>query len=165
MNWYLILTKPRQENCALQNLERQGYVCYLPVFSAGKLRQRVVTVVNEPLFPRYLFIKLESGAKAKSWSPISSTKGVSRLVSFGSEPAKVDEQLINALMARERAQQGWSQSIYFSGERVMVTAGAFSGIEGIYQMTDGSSRVMVLIELLNKPTQLLISQSALRKVG
>jgi hypothetical protein len=28
--WYLVHTKPRQEDVALANLERQGYECYLP---------------------------------------------------------------------------------------------------------------------------------------
>lgn len=74
MHWYLIHTKPRQEKCALENLERQGYACYLPMLPTEKLRQRILTIGEEPLFPRYLFIQLDSGALAKSWSPIRSTK-------------------------------------------------------------------------------------------
>ncbi|MDP3335894.1 MAG: transcription termination/antitermination NusG family protein, partial [Rhodoferax sp.] len=30
MNWYLIHTKPRLEKCALENLQNQGYTCFLP---------------------------------------------------------------------------------------------------------------------------------------
>ena len=36
-HWYLIHTKPRQESVALENLERQGYQCYLPVDANRKL--------------------------------------------------------------------------------------------------------------------------------
>jgi transcriptional antiterminator RfaH len=30
MHWYLVHTKPIQEKCALDNLQRQGFKCYLP---------------------------------------------------------------------------------------------------------------------------------------
>ena len=59
VSWYLVPTKPRQEKTALINLELQGYECYLPMLSAEKLRQRVLSVIDEPLFPRYLFIRLD----------------------------------------------------------------------------------------------------------
>ena len=39
MHWFLIHTKPRQEGIALENLERQGYPCYLPMLAAEELRQ------------------------------------------------------------------------------------------------------------------------------
>ena len=58
MHWYLVHTKPRQEKCALDNLQRQGYQCYLPTRPSEKLRQRLLTLADEPLFPRYLFIQL-----------------------------------------------------------------------------------------------------------
>lgn len=165
MHWYLIHTKLKQEKCALQNLEQQGYECYLPVLQAEKLRQGRLTFGDEPLFPRYLFIRLGMGESAKSWSPIRSTKGVSRLVSFGSEPAKVDARLIDLLKSQERMGQGSLQRLFTAGEPVQLTDGAFAGIEGIYQMHDGESRVLVLIELLSKPVSLSVSPAGLRKVG
>ena len=165
MHWYLIHTKPRQEKSALQNLTQQGYACYLPILPTEKLRQGNLTVADEPLFPRYLFIQLGMGDSARSWSPIRSTRGVSRLVSFGNEPAKVDDRLIDLLKSQEEAVQGQPQRLFTPGERVRLTDGAFAGIEGIYQMADGESRVMVLIELLSKPVQLRIAPSSLRKIG
>ncbi len=79
MHWYLVHTKPRQEKCALQNLEQQGYQCYLPTLLSERLRLGSLTVRDEPLFPRYLFIRLGQGPATQSWAPIRSTKGVSRL--------------------------------------------------------------------------------------
>ena len=68
-NWYLIHTKIRQEKVALENLERQGFECFLPVILAEKLRGSVLKVVEEPLFTRYLFIRLDDSVNAQSWSP------------------------------------------------------------------------------------------------
>ncbi len=32
MHWYLVHTKPRQEKCALENLQPQEFQCCLPTF-------------------------------------------------------------------------------------------------------------------------------------
>ena len=165
MHWYLVHTKPRLEKTALENLERQHYRCYLPMLMTEKLRKGEVTLVEEPLFPRYLFIQLDTGMSALSWSPIRSTKGVNRLVSFGNEPAKVHDALIETLQSHEQELHSQPVALFTPGERVQVTQGPFAGVEGIYQMTDGERRVMVLIELMSKPVTLPLAPSALRKVN
>jgi transcriptional antiterminator RfaH len=165
MHWYLIHTKPRQEKCALQNLEQQGYQCYMPLLPKEKLRQGALAVSDEPLFPRYLFINLAQDFMAKSWSPIRSTKGVSRLVRFGAEPARVDDALVDLLRANEASVLAEPERLFRPGERVLLTEGPFAGIEGIYQMADGDRRVMVLIELMSKPVTMSLVPTSLRKVG
>jgi transcriptional antiterminator RfaH len=124
-----------------------------------------LTVIDEPLFPRYLFIRLGQGDSAKSWAPIRSTKGVSRLVSFGNEPARVDDGLIHLLQTQEASVQTEPVRLFKPGELVRLTEGPFGGIEGIFQMTDGERRVVVLIELLSKQVRVSIAPSALRKAS
>ncbi|MDR1889022.1 MAG: hypothetical protein LBQ81_06550, partial [Zoogloeaceae bacterium] len=85
------------------------------------LRQGLLTVVDEPLFPRYLFMRLGQGDSAKSWTPIRSTKGVSRLVSFGAKPAKVDDDLIELLRTREISARKEPARLFKPGERVRLT--------------------------------------------
>jgi len=165
MHWYLIHTKPRQEKIALENLERQGYRSYLPLYRKEKLRQRVLIVSNEPLFPRYLFINLGDSETDQSWRPIRSTKGVSRMVTFGNEPAKVDDALIDLLKHQEENLQNHLEPLFKPGELVKITEGPFAGIEGIYQMADGEQRAMVLIELLSKQVSMRIEPASLRKAG
>ena len=102
-------------------------------------------MTDEPLFPRYLFIRLGRGDSFQSWAPIRSTKGVSRLVSFGVELAKVADSLVEALRAQVASVHAEPERLFKSGERVRLTELPFAGIEGIYQMADGERRVMVLI--------------------
>lgn len=165
MHWYLVHTKPRQEKCALQNLEQQGYQCYLPTLPSEKLRQGALTLMDEPLFPRYLFIRLGETRSAQSWVPIRSTKGVSRLVSFGVEPAKVDDRLIELLREQETLVQAEPKHLFSPGDRVTLTEGAFVGVEAIYQMADGDQRVFVLIELMSKPVVMKVAPASLQRAS
>jgi len=125
----------------------------------------MLVVTDEPLFPRYLFIRLGQGDSAPSWAPIRSTKGVSRLVSFGVEPAKVADSLVDALRAQEASVQAEPERLFKPGERVRLTEAPFAGIEGIYQMAHGERRVMVLIEILSRQVRVQVSPASLRKVG
>ncbi|MDR2678111.1 MAG: transcription/translation regulatory transformer protein RfaH [Zoogloeaceae bacterium] len=166
MYWFLIHTKPRQEVCALENLERQGYECYLPLLRVEKLRRRQVVVTEEALFPRYLFIRLGEESTGKSWHPIRSTRGVSQLVRFGSEPARVADELIDLIREKESATDTEApRALYQPGDRLTITSGAFAGVDGIYQTMDGEQRVIMLIELMQKTTQIRVAPGDLHKTA
>jgi transcriptional antiterminator RfaH len=163
-NWYLIHTKIRQERVALENLERQGFECFLPLMRAEKLKRGALQVVQEALFPRYLFIRLGSGLESQSWAPIRSTLGVSRLVTFGLIPAKIDDDLIGVL--RNQSESSDVVLRHFEpGEQVVVTDGPFVGVEAIYQMADAEGRVMVLLNILSKQVKMSVPPASIRKVN
>lgn len=162
-HWYLVHTKIRQEVTALENLERQGFECFLPLMQVEKLRRNALQVVQEPMFPRYLFIRLGSDMGSQSWAPIRSTLGVSRLVTFGQTPAKVQDELVSQI--RAHCEAGVQLRHFESGEKVEVTHGPFAGLEAIYQMADGEGRVMVLLNILSKPVKLSIEPAAVRKLS
>ncbi len=163
--WFLVRSKPRQESVALTHLARQGYESYLPLFATEKLVRRKSTVVQEPMFARYLFVRLDTTGQGQSWSPIRSTVGVSELVCFGSRPARVDDILIATLRERETAQQADPITLFAHGDNVRITEGAFAGLEAIYQMNDAEGRAMVLLDLLSKPVAMTLDAASLRKVG
>ena len=165
MHWYLVHTKPRKEACALENLERQGFSCYLPLLRTEKLRRAKLDTCDEPLFPRYLFIELDTDLQSRSWGPIRSTVGVSRLVTFGAEPAKVPGALVEQLRLHESQLRGQVVPLFQTGERVRVTQGPFAGLEGVFQIAEGERRVLVLIEMLCKPVLLPLEPTALRKAS
>ncbi|WP_206951074.1 transcription/translation regulatory transformer protein RfaH [Trinickia acidisoli] len=163
MNWYLVHTRPRQEGRAVENLERQGYRCYLPLLTIERIRRGKQCVVVEPMFARYLFIELDDSGTGQSWAPIRSTKGVSRLVMFGGRAAKVEEALISVLRAPAEIEARHPERLFTPGERVRMVEGAFAGIEAVYQMSDGNQRAMVLIELLSRPVRLTVPIAQLTK--
>lgn len=161
--WYLVYTKPRQEGAALVNLERQGYQCYLPQLWIEKIRRRKAEIVTEAMFPRYLFVRLDTSASGLSWSPIRSTLGVSQLVHFGGRLAKVEDQLIDLLRSREQVLP--VNPLFRNGEAVVITDGPFAGLEAIYQTVDAERRSMILLEILNRPVLMRIDAANLRETG
>ncbi len=162
-SWYLVYTKPRQEYVALTNLARQGYSVYLPrVRQARKRQGRRVTVV-EPLFPRYLFIHLDT--HADNWGPIRSTLGVASLVRFGQKPARVPDDLVIFLKAREGCDgvHEWAEKKPQVGGRVRVAEGAFQGYEGILLARTSRERVVVLLDVLGRQIRMQVGVGQLEQ--
>ncbi len=161
--WYLVYTKPRHEQLALENLVRQNYECYLPYFKQEKIRKGRLVVTHEPLFPRYVFIQLDNDMFARSWAPIRSTLGVSQLIRFGDEPAVIEDQIIAQLRSREQIQS--VTHVFEAGDRVLVQDGPLAGLEGVFQMTDSQQRCMVLLNLLHRQTIVRLSPAGLKKIS
>jgi transcriptional antiterminator RfaH len=157
--WYVVQTKPRQEFRAREHLQNQGFLCALPTLAVEKLRKGKVVLENEPLFTRYLFVELD--AEACNWGAIRSTRGVSSLVTFGGVPAKLPAGWMEEFQQRSAL----AKPLFQQGERVVLTDGAFRGVEGIYQMADGESRAVVLLTLLSKPTKGSFPLEAIRRAG
>jgi transcriptional antiterminator RfaH len=161
--WHLVYTKAQQEDIALLNLERQGYTCYLPKLRVERIRRRKAEMVIEPMFPRYLFVRLDLSGQGKSWTPIRSTLGVQQLIYFGSRAAQVDDQLIDMLRLREA--ESPSERMFNASESVVITDGPFAGIEAIYQTEDAERRAFILLEILSKPVRMQIDSAHLRRTG
>ena len=155
--WHVVHTKPRQEFRALQHLENQSYVCFLPTIKAEKAVRGKFGTHTEPLFSRYLFIKINPATCRMM--PISSTRGVNKLVSFGARFATVPENMIEAL---QRMPPAVHQSL-IAGDHVVVTDGPLAGFEGIYQIRNGEERAIVLIDFLSRPQNLSIKLKLLQK--
>ena len=164
-SWYLVYTKPRQEEVALTNLERQGYGVYLPRVRQWRRRQGRRTQVVEPLFPRYLFIHLNT--QTDNWAPIRSTLGVATLVRFGREPARIPDDLVAFLKKREGEQglHDWAEPEYGVGDRVRVAEGAFLGYEGILLARTSRERVVVLLDIVGRQIRAQLGVSQLERGG
>lgn len=150
-HWYLVYTKPRQEETAQLNLAQQGFETYLPLYKKFKKTEQGPVSVFEPMFPRYLFFKpSQSGL---GLSTIRSTRGVNHLVRFGFEPAVIDDTLLQRIrrLEQDRAQATWEQlSPIRSGQRVRIRHPALDGVDGLVQSVS-SKRVAVLLEILGRP--------------
>lgn len=149
--WYAVCCKPRQEAVAEENLRRQGYYVYLPRISATRRRQGQWIEVIEPLFPRYLFIRVDP--VRQSTATVRSTRGAIGLVRFGGQPAVVPDEVIGTIAQREDAASDLHRNyrpLFCIGDEVRLVGGPLAGMAGVFSHEDGEARVIVLLELLGK---------------
>ncbi len=160
MKWYVIHTRPRQEERALENLTRQGYKAWMPWLEVEKLRGGRITKVIEPMFSRYLFIQLDQ--VTTNWGPIRSTLGVSKLVTFGNQAASISDEFVEML---QRTPLQDSKHILKQGDEVEIMQGPLKGVKGIFDQHDGELRAMILIELINQSHKVQVSMQELRPLN
>jgi transcriptional antiterminator RfaH len=160
--WYLLYTKPRQEKLALQHLQNQAYEAYLPLVQVEKIRQGVRGLVEEALFPQYLFVQLDE-AGSQSWAPIRSTVGVSQLVKFGHRFAEVSQDLVQ--WVQEHAKTNKIEEQFKSGDLVRITEGPFRGFDAIFKTYDGEKRAVLLLNLLTKMTEAKFGLNWIKKAS
>ena len=148
--WYLVHSKPKQEEIAREQLERQGYQTYLPMTYAFRRRRGRSVQVVAPMFPRYLFINLSD--ETDDWRPIRSTIGVANLVRFGIDAARAPDDLIQLLKKREddKGIQILPTKSFSVGDKVRVKDGTFEGYEAIIQAKTSKERVVLLMKVIEK---------------
>lgn len=158
--WYVVHTKPRKEPLAEANLRRQNFETYLPCYKRVTKHRGTWRVVMEPLFPRYLFLRVNPDQQTVA--PIRSTLGVTTLVTFGQRPMPVPDAVIDTLRYNVDAQRGLHRAPkqdFTTGQAVTINAGPFEGLQGIFDTTCGEERVAILLDILGKATRVVLTRS------
>jgi len=163
--WYLLATKPREDERAQLHLENQGYRIFRPQVRKFRIKKGKQVPVEEPLFPRYIFIHLDE--VVSNWSRIRSTRGVSQLVRFAEMPAIVPERVVKTLKSRcdEKGVIDLTEEtphVYASGDEIEITDGSFRGITAIIKEQTGEDRVLLLLDLLGKTRELELPLDQIR---
>lgn len=161
--WYVVHTKPQQEQVACENLARQGYAVYLPRMKVLKRNRRhnCQELQFEPLFPRYLFF--QPSTPGHSIAPVRSTQGVTTVVRFGQTLAVLRHKVLKSIQDFETRQNaaGLEEiSPFRNGERVSVVDGPLFGLEGLVSSVS-QERVVVLMQLLGHEARVTLSHHQL----
>lgn len=155
--WYVVQTQPHGETKAVGHLKRQGFETYLPRYLKRRRHARRIEIVEAPLFPRYLFVRID--VSAQRWRCIHSTVGVSRLVCNGEEPTPVGDPVISALREREGTDglvRLEPRRRFAPGEQVRILDGALASCLGLYEGMADADRVKVLLDLLGRKVRVVV---------
>jgi transcriptional antiterminator RfaH len=164
-SWFAVFTKPRQEQIAKENLERQGFRCFLPMAINPYQRRSKQSPRTEPLFPRYLFIN--AIPDQQSLGSVRSTIGVSNLVRFGLEFIRVPDFIINNIKKRCNPETGLVELKPVPvriGDKVNVFDGPFAGIEGVFRERKGKDRAVILMNLLGTNSIVEVNTMLLQRI-
>jgi len=158
--WYCVLTKPRREQEAEEQLRRQDFQVFLPRIRQSCRRGGRWREVVEALFPRYLFVCVD--LEQQSVGPIRSTRGVAGLVRFGQDLKPVPAPIIEALRQQVALGGGCITRIHHfrHGDAVTIAEGALAGLQAIFQAETGADRVLVLLELLGRANTVTLCRHA-----
>ncbi|MFW6345106.1 MAG: transcription/translation regulatory transformer protein RfaH [Halomonas sp.] len=161
-HWYVIQCKGGESFRAAEHLANQGYEVFHPVLEIQKKRRGKLEWVSEPLFPYYLFIRLDR--LVSNWRPIRSTRGVLKLVGFGDMPLAVNDELVATLREHGSEGQDATANLYFrAGETVEITEGPFKDLQAVFASHKGQERAIVLLDLLHRQQRLEMPVSRLRR--
>jgi len=159
--WYLIQTRPRQEARAHEHLANQGFEVFYPRLTVARLNKGQESQRQEPLFPNYLFVRLRAGTD--NWSPIRSTRGVLRMVTFGGRPRPVAASIIAAI--QDRLQSTSVSKALTQGDRLLVNTSddPKAALDAVFQRYDGEERVIVLLTLLQRQQEVSVPIAQVQK--
>ncbi|MBB3191051.1 transcription/translation regulatory transformer protein RfaH [Halomonas cerina] len=161
--WYVIQCKGGESFRAAEHLGNQDYEIFHPVLQVQKKRRGKLTWIDEPLFPHYLFIRLDR--LESNWRPIRSTRGVLRIVTFGLDlPVPVSDDLVETLRHHASDDDAASTNVYFrAGEVVEISEGPFKDLQAIFASHKGEERAIVLLNMLHKQQRLEMPVGQLRR--
>ena len=145
--WFALQVRARYESGVADHLDGKGYELFLPLYKCRKRWSDRVKEVDAPLFPGYLFCRLNPQDRL----PILKTPGVIQVVGINRTPTAVDEheiQAIQAMVASGIPNQPWP--FLATGDRVRIESGPLSGLEGILIEFKGNHRLVLSVTLLQR---------------
>jgi transcription antitermination factor NusG len=161
--WYALYVKSRTEKKVALELDGAGIEYYLPLEKRLKQWSDRKKWVEEPLFRSYIFVHITQ----KEYYKVLQTRGAVKYVSFEGKAVPVPPQQIEAIriyLAEVDPVAGENQE-WKEGNKVEVTAGKLTGLQGTLIKVGGKNRVRVEIEVVGSAIILNIPRKHLRVIG
>lgn len=154
--WFALQVVPRHEKSVDNILEYRGYNHFLPTYQVRRRWSDRVRLVEQPLFPGYVFCKSQSNLM----EVIRGSPGIIGLVAFGGKPHPVPDKEIEALQQIVRGKREYSAFPYLSvGQKVQVISGPLTGISGTIMQFKNRDRLVISLDVIMKSVSVEIDQS------
>lgn len=163
--WFVVHTQMRAEEKALWHLTNQDFEVYLPCYLKKRSHARKVEIVKAPLFPRYLFVRLDTAADR--WRSVNGTIGVSYLVTNGRQPLAVPDGLVEALREKEGADGTipFDTPRFTPGQEIKIARGPYAELLCRFEKMADRDRVVVLLSLLGRDVKAVVALESVGPVG
>jgi transcription elongation factor/antiterminator RfaH len=152
-NWYVIQTKPSQEDLASFNLSGLGLEILNPKLKEEKRVWGCVKPIIKPLFAGYIFAKFNA---VKYFHTIQYTRGVKQVLHFGMTLFPVEEEIIQSIKNRLNSDGFVEQPKKHlkPGSTVSISEGPLSGFNGVFEReTSDKKRVVILLDMMGVRAQ------------
>jgi transcription antitermination factor NusG len=147
--WFAVQTWPRHEKKVAAALQQKEIEAFLPLSSKVHQWSDRRCVIELPLFPTYLFVRLPWTAEARI--PILRTNAVQQIVGSNGVGSPIPESEIDSV--RRLLRQGVDfQTIPYlnTGQRVRIRGSSLDGIEGVLVAKNDDLSLVVSINILQR---------------
>jgi transcriptional antiterminator RfaH len=161
--WYLIYTKPRHEKKVQASLTEMNINSFLPIKKKLHTWRDRKKLINEPLFPSYVFIYLND---MRNYYEGLHSDGSLYYVKTGKEIARVSESVVNniKLAVNEAAQMELSDRHFTPGRCLVITKGALAGLSCEVVQFENKDKLLVRVDLLQRNILLTLPEEHLMAV-
>jgi transcription antitermination factor NusG len=138
---------PQNEKSAAKHLEIREIESFLPTYEAVRVwknRQRVK--VTLPLFPTYLFVRIDSKERAK----VLGSPGVLQIVGSSRDWAAISDSEIEFLRSNVSSQRIEPFRELVIGAKVRIASGVMQGVQGTLVRKDDRMRFVLSLKLINQ---------------
>jgi transcription antitermination factor NusG len=146
--WYALRVRSNFEKKASGALALRGMECFLPSYKIRRNWTDRVKVVDQPLFPGYIFARFQH---PRDWLMVMQAPGVVQIVGQGQEPTIVEEAEIETLRKLVNSSVPLFPRAFLKvGQKVRIEHGPLAGTEGILEKFQKDYRLVVSISLLQR---------------
>lgn len=147
LNWYVVQTKPKQEDRAVLNLKRWGVETLAPrLRELRSSRAAGASYRIAPLFPGYVFARFDAAALL---AKVRLTRGVSRVVGFGESATPLSDAAVELIRVRMREDGSVRPDPLQPGDAVRIVDGPLRSLLGVFERSlRGEDRVLILLSLM-----------------
>ena len=159
--WYALRTKPRTEEPVASLLSFRAITSYLPLTTERRRSPDGWKHVRKPLFPGYVFCHTSLDIEFR----IVTVPGVLGFVSFSRHPAEIQAGELAAI--RQMLSSGRRLKTlkpYYEGQRVRISSGALTGLEGRILRVKNEDRLVVTVEFLRRSVSVALEGDCIEDV-
>ncbi len=160
--WYAVYTRARFEKRINTDFERRNLKSFLPLHQVRRIWSDRIKVVEEPLFPSYVFVY----ADAKERYAALQSVGVVRMVSFNGTPVRIAENQIQAIYSiLENGCEPEPYQYLKYGDEVEIICGPLQGLRGYFLEERGLERLAVSIHEIQQTFVIQVQRGKVRKIN
>lgn len=156
--WYVMQTKPRNEQLVYKQIQQKGIETFLPLVEKIRIWTDRKKKIQVPLFSGYVFVHANGEERIKA---ITNTSGALRYIFYDNHPAVVKENEIElikqALLDPEKI--SIEDKKIKKGDLILVTRGIFKGMKGFVNEFRGKYKLTVNLDELSYSFSIILNSN------
>jgi transcription antitermination factor NusG len=161
--WFAVYTTCRHEKRVALHMQQREIEHYLPLYvTKRKWRDGSKVVLELPLFPCYIFVRMQRSERAR----VLSIPGALAVVNgTGGDAAPVPDSAILALREGIATGKVEPHSLLTVGQRVRIHSGPFAGMFGVVTRKKSSFRVVLTLQQIMQSVAVEVDEDQVEILG